>query len=91
MRNGSGHAGGMMRYGIPAYRLPREVLDAEIRRIVDLGVRLELGWTVTDAPAALPEYDAVFLAISAQLSHRTYLPAGDSARIWTRWGAARHR
>jgi NADPH-dependent glutamate synthase beta subunit-like oxidoreductase len=34
--------GGMMRFGIPTYRLPREVLDAEIQRIVDLGVTLEL-------------------------------------------------
>ena len=35
-------AGGMMRFGIPIYRLPRDVLDAEIQRIVDLGVKLEL-------------------------------------------------
>jgi 2-oxoacid:acceptor oxidoreductase delta subunit (pyruvate/2-ketoisovalerate family) len=81
VRDGSADPGGMMRYGIPAYRLPRDVLDAEIRRIVDLGVRLELGRAVTDAPSALREFDAVFLAIGAQLSHRTYLPAGDSARI----------
>jgi 2-oxoacid:acceptor oxidoreductase delta subunit (pyruvate/2-ketoisovalerate family) len=81
VRDGSDQPGGMMRYGIPAYRLPRDVLDAEIRRITDLGVRLELGRAVTDARAALREFDAVFLAIGAQLSHRTYLPAGDSARV----------
>ena len=34
-------AGGMMRFGIPNYRLPREVLDAEIERIVDMGVEIE--------------------------------------------------
>ncbi len=34
--------GGMLRYGIPTYRLPRQVLDAEIQRIVDLGVELEV-------------------------------------------------
>ena len=38
-------AGGMMRFGIPAYRLPRDVLDAEIRRILDLGVTLHLDRT----------------------------------------------
>jgi 2-oxoacid:acceptor oxidoreductase delta subunit (pyruvate/2-ketoisovalerate family) len=81
VRDAGQRAGGMMRYGIPAYRLARDVLDAEVRRIVDLGVTLELRTTVTDASAALREFDAVFLAIGAQLSHRTYLPAGDSARV----------
>ena len=40
-------AGGMMRFGIPKYRLPRDVLDAEIQRILDLGVRVELNRKVT--------------------------------------------
>ena len=44
VRDNSPEAGGMMRYGIPSYRLPRDVVDAEIQRIVDLGVRLELGY-----------------------------------------------
>jgi 2-oxoacid:acceptor oxidoreductase delta subunit (pyruvate/2-ketoisovalerate family) len=81
VRDAGKHAGGMMRYGIPAYRLPRDVLDAEINRIVDMGVTLELSHPVTDAAAALRDFDAVFLAIGAQLSRRTYVPAGDSARI----------
>ena len=42
-RDAGAAPGGMMRYGIPRYRLPREVLDAEIDRILALGVRLELG------------------------------------------------
>jgi 2-oxoacid:acceptor oxidoreductase delta subunit (pyruvate/2-ketoisovalerate family) len=73
----------MMRYGIPAYRLPRDVLDAEIARIETMGVRLELGRPVTDLAADLADggFSAAFLAIGAQLSHRAYLPAGDSARI----------
>jgi 2-oxoacid:acceptor oxidoreductase delta subunit (pyruvate/2-ketoisovalerate family) len=81
VRDAGKHAGGMMRYGIPAYRLPRDVLDAEIKRIVDMGVTLELSHPVTDAAAALRDFDAVFLAVGAQLSRRTYVPAGDSARI----------
>lgn len=83
VRDAEPRPGGMMRYGIPAYRLPRDVLDAEIDRIAAMGVRLELGRTVTDVATAMREegFDAVFLAIGAQLSRRTYLPAGDSARI----------
>ena len=46
-------AGGMMRFGIPKYRLPRDIVDAEVQRIVDMGVTLELGTRVDDIPAAL--------------------------------------
>jgi len=76
-------AGGMMRYGIPAYRLPRDILDAEIQRIVDLGVQVQLGTTVTDLGVTVREgrYDAVFLAVGAQLGRRTYLPAGSAAHV----------
>ena len=48
IKEGSPEAGGMMRYGIPKYRLPRRVLDQEIARILDLGVKLELNTTVKD-------------------------------------------
>jgi NADPH-dependent glutamate synthase beta subunit-like oxidoreductase len=75
--------GGMMRYGIPAYRLPRDVIDAEIGRILNMGVRLESGVTVTDVRAAMTRdgFDAAFLAVGAQVGKRAYIPAGDSARI----------
>ncbi|MFW6203719.1 MAG: NAD(P)-binding protein [Actinomycetota bacterium] len=83
VRDGEERAGGMMRHGIPAYRLARDVLDAEIDRIAAMGVRLELGSPVSDLDAALGDegFDAVFLAIGAQLSKRAYIPAGESARI----------
>jgi NADPH-dependent glutamate synthase beta subunit-like oxidoreductase len=74
-------AGGMMRFGIPKYRLPRDILDAEIARILDLGVTLELNAKVDDIKAVLPDFDAVFLAIGAQLAKRAYVPAGEGARI----------
>lgn len=74
--------GGMMRYGIPAYRLPRDVIDAEISRIVDLGVTIECNVKVTDVPAMFAEgFHAIFLAVGAHLGKRAYIPAGDSARI----------
>jgi 2-oxoacid:acceptor oxidoreductase delta subunit (pyruvate/2-ketoisovalerate family) len=76
-------AGGMMRFGIPKYRLPREVLDAEIARIVALGVTIELNSRVDDVLAAKRDghFDAVFLAVGAHLAKRTYLPAGSAGKM----------
>lgn len=74
-------AGGMMRFGIPRYRLARDVLDAEVQRILDLGVTLELDTKVTDLDALRGEYDAVFLAVGAQLGKRAYIPAGSAAHV----------
>ncbi|WP_199905213.1 NAD(P)-binding protein [Nocardioides sediminis] len=74
-------AGGMMRFGIPRYRLPRDVLDAEVQRILDLGVTLELDTKVTDLDAVRGDYDAVFLAVGAQLGKRAYIPAGSAAHV----------
>ncbi|WP_200834491.1 NAD(P)-binding protein [Amycolatopsis alkalitolerans] len=73
--------GGMMRYGIPRYRLDRHALDAELQRILDLGVTLELNHRVTDLEAELREFDAVFLGAGAGIGKRAYLPAGDSSRV----------
>jgi NADPH-dependent glutamate synthase beta subunit-like oxidoreductase len=76
-------AGGMMRFGIPKYRLPRDVLDAEIGRILDLGVDLELNSKVTSAVDALEEgrFDAAFLAVGAHVARRAYIPAGSASRV----------
>ncbi len=76
-------AGGMMNFGIPAYRLPRSVLAAEVKRIADLGVNFEFNHRVTDVVAEMDKgsFAAAFLAIGAELAHRAYIPAGDSARI----------
>jgi NADPH-dependent glutamate synthase beta subunit-like oxidoreductase len=76
-------AGGMMRFGIPRYRLPREVLDAEVQRILDLGVTLELDSKVTNLLDATREgsFDAAFLAVGAHIGKRAYIPAGEAAHI----------
>jgi thioredoxin reductase len=73
----------MMRFGIPKYRLPRDVLEAEIRRILDLGVELELDCKVSDVREAkrAGNFDAVFLAVGAHLGKRTYVPAGSASHI----------
>ena len=84
--------GGMMRYGIPKYRLPRQILDAELNRILDMGVTLELNTKVTDILSELNQaaggharaggdFDAAFVAVGAHIGRRAYIPAGDSARI----------
>ena len=76
-------AGGMMRFGIPKYRLPRDVLDAEVQRIVDLGVTLELSSKVDNILEAMQRgrFDAAFLAVGAHIAKRAYIPAGSAARI----------
>ena len=75
--------GGMMRYGIPAYRLPRDVLDIEIARIEALGVRITRGHRVTDLDAERRDggFDAAFVAVGAHLSKRVDIPAKDAGRI----------
>jgi NADPH-dependent glutamate synthase beta subunit-like oxidoreductase len=76
-------AGGMMRFGIPKYRLPREVLDAEVQRIVDLGVEIELNAKVSNILDTMKagRFDASFLAVGAHIGKRAYIPAGAAARV----------
>jgi 2-oxoacid:acceptor oxidoreductase delta subunit (pyruvate/2-ketoisovalerate family) len=76
-------AGGMMRFGIPKYRLPRDVLDGEVQRILDLGVELKLGTKVDDVMQAMQQggFDAVFLAVGAHIAKRAYIPANEAAKI----------
>lgn len=75
--------GGMMRFGIPKYRLPRDVLEAEMQRVVDLGVQVELNTRVDRIDEAMRAggFDAAFLAVGAHIAKRAYIPAKDSARI----------
>jgi formate dehydrogenase (NADP+) beta subunit len=77
-------AGGMMHFGIPKYRLPREVLEAEISRIAGLGVDIQLNRTVSDLARAKADggFDAVFVAVGAHLSRRQEIPAADASKIY---------
>ena len=83
IRDGGGEPGGMLRYGIPAYRLPRDVLAAEIERILALGVELERSQPVADLGEARREggFDAVLLALGAQLARKVEIPGGTAARV----------
>jgi NADPH-dependent glutamate synthase beta subunit-like oxidoreductase/Pyruvate/2-oxoacid:ferredoxin oxidoreductase delta subunit len=75
--------GGMMRYGIPKYRLPRDVLDAEIQRLFDYGIELRLETKVSDLRQVMAEqgFDACFLGVGAHLAKRAYIPAGDANKV----------
>jgi NADPH-dependent glutamate synthase beta subunit-like oxidoreductase len=77
-------AGGMMHFGIPAYRLPRAELAADVARIEALGVKITLNHRVTDLAAeqAAGGFDAVFLAIGAGLGKHVEIPARDAARVF---------
>jgi NADPH-dependent glutamate synthase beta subunit-like oxidoreductase len=83
IREAGPYAGGMMRFGIPQYRLPRDVLDAEVQRIVNMGVTLHLNAKVDDLHACMKEhrYDAAFLALGAHIGKRASIPAGDATHI----------
>jgi NADPH-dependent glutamate synthase beta subunit-like oxidoreductase len=73
--------GGMMHFGIPAYRLPRNVLDAEIQRILNIGVKVKLNYKVDDIAKEKAEgnFDAVFIAIGAGLAKKIDIPGGETA------------
>jgi formate dehydrogenase beta subunit len=83
VRDVGAEPGGMMRYGIPTYRLPRTVLDAEIDRLRALGVVIEQGHRVEDLGAEMREgpFDAVFVAVGAHLSTRVDIPNQDASRV----------
>ena len=83
IRDAGAEPGGMMRYGIPAYRLPRDVLAAELDRIAALGVRMISDHRVEDLAAERAEggFDAVFVAVGAHLSKRVDIPARDAGPI----------
>ena len=76
-------AGGMMRVGIPSYRLPRHVLQREINSILELGVELKLYTPISDINRLFDEgYDAVFLAIGAHQAQHLRIPGEDAEGVY---------
>jgi formate dehydrogenase (NADP+) beta subunit len=76
-------AGGMMHFGIPAYRLPRKILRAEVGRIEEMGVSFRLNYKVADilAEKQAGHFDAVFVAIGAHIGKKTDIPAREAGKI----------
>lgn len=79
-------AGGMLRFGVPDYRLPQDVLDAEIQKILDLGVELQLH-TRVGTDISLEElrsrHAALYLGIGAQMGRGLPIPGGEGPGTWT--------
>ncbi len=78
--------GGMMRYGIPGFRTPREVLDGEIQRILDLGVETRMKTRVGRDVALADlenEYDAIFMAMGAQSGRPLAVPGAEAPNCVT--------
>jgi formate dehydrogenase (NADP+) beta subunit len=75
--------GGMMHFGIPAFRLPRADLMSDIRRIEEMGVRITLNHKVGDLLAERDggRFDAVFVAVGAHVSRHVDIPARDAAKV----------
>lgn len=76
-------AGGMMNFGIPAYRMPRNILQAEIKRIENFGVKIVLNYKVADILKEKEKggFDAVFVAIGAHLAKKVNIPAQEASKI----------
>jgi formate dehydrogenase (NADP+) beta subunit len=85
IRDASEMPGGMMHFGIPAYRLPRADLMNEVRRIESMGVKITLNHKVEDVLVEQTDgkFDAVFVAIGAQIGKRIDIPARDASRVLT--------
>ncbi|NOR51365.1 MAG: 4Fe-4S dicluster domain-containing protein, partial [Gammaproteobacteria bacterium] len=78
--------GGMVRYGIPGYRTPRDVLDGEIQRIVDMGVEIKTGTKVgvdVSLEQLEKDYDAVLFALGAQAGRSLPIDGADAANCIT--------
>ncbi len=79
-------SGGMLRYGIPAYRLPPEILDTEIDRILDMGVEIKLNTTVgkdVSMEDLRKEYKAVFVALGAHQGLKLGIDGEDASNVFT--------
>jgi len=76
-------AGGMMHFGIPAYRMPRIELEAEAKRIEQMGVKFVFDHRVEDVMKEKQEggFDAVFIAVGAHISKKVEIPNRDAGKI----------
>lgn len=88
IQEASGHAGGLLWAGIPEYRLPKEILEAEIARVVSMGVTIKLNTKVYDLAGVKADgkFDAVYLGIGAQLIQEEAFSRDNSVYIKDAFG-----
>lgn len=78
--------GGMIRWGIPAYRLPRDIINNEYQRVFDLGVELKINTKIgkdISLDQLKSDYDAIYSAIGAQVGWSLGLEGEDSSNVFT--------
>lgn len=75
-------AGGMLRYGIPAYRMPREIVQDEVADLLETGFQIQCGTRISDYNKLSAEYDAVVVAIGNQQGVRLPIPGNDKPRVY---------
>lgn len=73
--------GGMMRYGVPRFRLPSGIMDAEIERIVNIGVKLVCNKKVQKLKDEIQNYDAIYLSIGAYMAAKTDIEIKNKACV----------
>ena len=79
-------AGGMLRYGIPDYRLPQDVLDSEIQKLLDLGIELKTNTIIgkdVDYKDLQKDYKAIFVGIGAHKGYNLGIEGEDAANVYT--------
>jgi len=83
IHDANGLPGGMLEYGIPAYRLPRDIVAAEINRLQEIGIRIILNHAVSDLveEQKAGNFDAVFIAIGAGISKHIDIPTRDTRKV----------
>lgn len=76
-------AGGMIHFGIPAYRMPRKELQQEIKRVEEMGVKITCNHRVEDVfkEKAEGKFDAIFIAIGAHLGKKIDIPSRDAGKM----------
>ncbi|MDP8238854.1 MAG: NAD(P)-binding protein [Candidatus Hatepunaea meridiana] len=80
------NVGGMLRYGIPEYRLPRDIIDAEVQNILDMGVELKTNVTIgKDIPydQLQKDFDAIFVGIGAHGGKLLRAPGEDAPNVYS--------
>lgn len=80
------HLGGMLRYGIPSYRLPREILDQEIETMLSHGVRVHLGVTIGKDISVMDlrkDFDSIYIAIGAQIDKKIGLENEEAEGVYS--------
>jgi len=78
--------GGMLRYGIPDYRLPGDILDGEIQRVIDMGVELKLNTSIGNDISLddlRKDFDAIFIAIGAHKGYLLRVEGEDAPNVYT--------